>query len=68
MVGGSLRVLRLLPSLKHDIAEILLSVVKHNKSINQSIVFWWNCLLVVLVIVFTMISVTTPQEEVSVKI
>jgi hypothetical protein len=38
MVGGSLRVLRLLPPLKtgrHDIAEILLKVaLKHQKSMN----------------------------------
>jgi len=42
MVGGSLRVLRLLPPLKtgrHDIDEILLKVaLKHQKSkINQSL-------------------------------
>jgi hypothetical protein len=41
MVGGSLRVLRLLPPIKtgrHDIAEIMLKVALNtNKSINQSI-------------------------------
>jgi hypothetical protein len=43
MVGGSLRVLRLLPPLKlvamiYNVAEILLKVVlKHQKSINKSI-------------------------------
>jgi hypothetical protein len=40
MVGGSLRVLRLPPSLKtgrHDIAEILLKVELKPNSINQSI-------------------------------
>jgi hypothetical protein len=42
MVGGSLRLLRLLPSLKlvamHDIAEILLKVALKTK--NQSIKSW----------------------------